>query len=195
MSRRTPLLAPVLLAAALGICTSSAAAATLFTSNAHTTRLSVGTTFQAISTGGTVPSSPLMSAPTCTGDATLQLDVVENSDTRVSLTVTNGTFAGCDNETTGIFDWTITITGNGSVSGSNTVYTTTQHDVRFFVAGHGFFTDTDRVGSADQPTVGTAPICITPPTPGGLLLARIPQAFFDFKYCFIGSAAGWSLTN
>jgi hypothetical protein len=195
MPRCTPLIAPVLLTAALGISTSSAGAATLFTSNTHTTRVSVGTTFQATSAGGIVTSSPFMSAATCTGDATLQLDVVENSDTRVSLTVTNGTFSGCDNATSGTFDWTITITGNGSVSGANTVYTTTQHNVRFDVAGHGFFSDTDRIGSADQPTVGTAPICLTPPTPGGLLLARIPQAFFDFKYCFIGSAAAWSLTN
>jgi hypothetical protein len=194
MHRRTPLLALALAATALAIGAGDASAATLFTSGAHSSRVAVGTTFHATSTGGRVTSSPLSPASTCTGVSTLQLDVRENSDTRVSLTVTSGTFSGCDNATTGTFDWTITITGNGVVSGANTVYVTTQHDVRFDVAGHGFFGDTDRVGAATQPTVGTAPICLNPPTPGGLL-ARIPQAFFDFKYCFIGGAAAWSLTN
>jgi hypothetical protein len=194
MPRRTPQLALVFLAAISGICASSASAATLFTSAAHTSRVPVGTTFQATSPGVSVTSSPLGLTATCTGDSTLQLAVRENSDTRISLTVTSGTFSGCDNATTGTFDWTITVVGNGAVSGTNTVYTTTQHNMRFDVAGRGSFTDTAVIGSAHQPTIGTAPICITPPSLFDLL-ARIPQAFFDFKYCLTGAAAAWSLTS
>ena len=197
MRIRALLFIPALAAAALAIGVSSASAATLFTSTAHTTRVSVGTTWDATSVGTIdLTTSPNVKANTC--HSVLAGSVTANNmTTGVSLQVTSGTF-NCNNRVvtpTG-FPWTLTISGNGTVIGTNTAYTAALDLVHFDVDTIGTFRGNLTSGiTAVQPNSGTSPITITAATAGGWLAAPIPGATIDGSYRFTGAAAGWSLTN
>jgi hypothetical protein len=162
MRIRALLFIPALAAAALAIGVSSASAATLFTTAAHTTRVSVGATLSAtvlptldLTAGGVVQNS-------CTAG---NFDIIvggNNDASGVDLRVVSGSIGPCDSRAvTPTFPWTVTITGNGSPNGTNTTWNATVHNSAFHVAGFGLFTGTLSTGvMALQPTVGASPVTL-----------------------------------
>jgi len=122
-SRRLAL--PVLAAAALLTSAGGASAATLFTTPAHTTRVTVGATASLLS--GTYNMTSGTEVVQSCSSSTFNVRVSQNADTSVDLTVTSGAWSGCAVPITPTFPnpWRITVQGNSAVSGSSTVWPTT----------------------------------------------------------------------
>jgi hypothetical protein len=188
--------AAVAASAVAGIGASGASAATLWTTTAHTTRVAVGATGDAINSGPIVLTSNGSAINSCSA-STLHLVVDENTDTRVSITVTAGTVTGCTNfPVTPTFSpsWKVTVTGASSVVGANTVFASTVHNVAFDLVGVGLFSGNLETGvTATQVTAGTAPICLTLTSAAGL--SGPAPGTIDGRYCFEGASAAWSATT
>jgi hypothetical protein len=176
---------------AMGAVATNASAVTLFTSTAHTTRVALGSTLTAtqqgtldLTVGGSVVNR-------CT-HSTLHLDVRENGDERVALTVTSGSFPGClPNPVTPTFDWTLTVTGNPVVVGPSTAWPATADNVAFDLVGvPGAFTANLENLTVTQPTIGTSPLCLDLDN-AGPFSGPIAGGRIDGKYCF---TTGVSLT-
>jgi hypothetical protein len=202
MRIRALLFIPALAAAALAIGVSNASAATLFTTTAHSTRVTVGATADATSQGPIILTSGGSEVNRCT-HSSLGLRLDENSHARVSITVTSSTFTNCSGlggQATGTHTvpWQLTITGNGAPSGSQTRWAATVHRVAFDFAliASGVFTGNLETGvTATQPTVGTSPICVDLNAAGTVAGPGIANGSIDGRYCLTGAGAAFSLTN
>jgi hypothetical protein len=181
----------------LGVGASGASAATLWTTAAHTTRVAVGATGDAINSGAIVMTANGTNVVNSCNASTLHLVVGENTDTRVSITATGGTITSCTNfPLTPTFSpaWKVTVTGSSAVIGANTVFTSTVHNFAFDLVGVGLFAGNLETGvTATQVTFGTAPICLTLSSVTGLIGPA--EVTLDGRYCFEGAAAAWSLTT
>ena len=198
MRIRTLLLVPVLAAAALGtVGAGGASAATLFTSTAHTTRVTVGATAVATSvapfdltSGGTL----ILRCP----HSTLHLVLAENSDNRVDLSVTGSAIFGCVGlgavTGTHVPPWTLTITGTGTMVGGFMSYAATMHRFAFDILGGQYAGNLEGV-TVTQPTVATSPICVDLNNAGSVAGPLVGDGRIDGKYCLTGAAAGFSLTS
>jgi hypothetical protein len=198
MRNRALLFIPVLAAVALGIGASGASAATLFTSTAHTTRVSVGTVADATSVAPIDLTSGSSLINRCQ-HSTLQLRLEENSDTRVSIGVTGSSFSSCSPFASVIGThsppWTLTISGTGRVIGSFTDYSATADRVAFDLAG-GLYTGNLTTGvTITQPTATTSPICVDLNAAASVAGPLTGDGRIDGKYCLTGAAAAFSFTN
>jgi hypothetical protein len=194
MRIRALLFLPALATAALGIGASSASAATLWTTNAHSARVTVGSTATADVIGNldlTLPTGTV--ANRCTG-GDLGVTVEENSDVRVSLNVTSGFFTGCTAGVLPTFPWTLTVTGNGTVVAPNIRWAAIVDHVAFDIAGFpGVFSGNLTTGvTAGQPTSGTTPITLNLADAGSASNPNVGTGFIDGN---IQLTSAWSLTN
>jgi hypothetical protein len=210
MRIRALLFMPVLAAAVLGVGASGASAATLFTTTAHTTRVTVGAKASAASTGnirltsGTTGST----VENCTS-STLSLTLTQNNDTKVIGQIDSGAganvFAGCSMfpTVTPTFSgtsqpWTLTVSGTGTVSGTRTQWTAHVDTVSVDFGNGNYRGNLGISGSifAYQPTAAAAPICLEFNSSGSLIGPLTGDGRVDGTYCFEGAAASqYSLTN
>jgi hypothetical protein len=194
MRVRAHLLIAAFAATLMGIAVTDSSGATLFTTTAHTTRVTVGATAVADVVGNfdfTLPPGTVNDR--CTGGA-FDLVVEENSDVRVSLRVASGGFTGCVNAKTPTFPWTVTITGAGTVRAPNLSYAATVHRVAYDIAGlPGVFTGNLETGvTALQPTAGTSPITLNFENAASLSNPSIGTENVDAN---LRLTTPWSLTN
>ena len=198
MRIRALLFVPALAAAALGIGASGASAATLFTSTAHSTRVSVGASWDATSvTTIDLTAAVGVLANSCHSNLS-GVVAANNMTTGVALRVTGGSFSPCTNKivTPTEFPWTLTITGNGVTIGGNRAYRAAVDNVKFDVQDTGTFRGNLTTGiTATQPVGATSPITINIAGAGGWASAPLAGALIDGSYRFTGTAAGWSLTD
>ena len=197
MRIRALLFVPALAAVVLGIGVSGASAATLFTSTAHTTRVSVGTTADATSVSPIDLTSGSQLLNRC--HSTLQLALRENSDTRVAIAVTGSSFSNCSGigpvTGTHVVPWTLTITGTGRVVGSFWDYSATADNVVFDLLGGTYTGNLTSGVTITQPLVGTSPICVDLLAAGTVTGPLTGNGRIDGRYCLTGAAAAFSLTN
>jgi hypothetical protein len=197
MHLRTLPLIPVLTAIALGLTANAASAATLFTTPAHTSRVSVGTTASIATTAGLRFTGAI---PDTCPSSTVGLRLVQNNDAGVILSATAASFSGCSpfpplipTFTGTSAPWTYTINGNSNIGGTRTQWASALHNFSFDFAGSNYRGNFNSI-TAFQPTATSSPVCLelasagtfTGPGGGGSL---------DATYCFEGGAAAWSLTN
>jgi hypothetical protein len=184
----------------LGIGAGAAPAATLFSTTAHTAEVPVGTTVTATAETNvdfTLSSQPGLVWGRCTA-ADLHATVARNAGGVVALRVTGGAFAPCDQLTyqpTFATPWTLTVTGNGTVSGTNTAYSATVDSVAYDVVGAGSFQGNLENVTVTQPTTATSPITLRMNGGCGLLNATLGGLCVHGSFRLDGTAAGWSLTN
>jgi hypothetical protein len=198
MRRRVPLL----VASALGMTAGTASGATLFTTGAHTARVTVGATAGlTTSTIARFTSGTSGSTFNTCASSTLGLTLVQNNDTKVILTTTGGTFSGCVPFTpvTPTFSgtstpWTLTVSGTGTVSGTRTQWGATLDSVSLDY-GNGNYRGNYSGLTAFQPSATASPICVAFVAAGSLIGPITGDGRLDTTYCFEGGAAAWSLTN
>lgn len=196
MRIRSLLFIPALAAAALAIGASGASAATLFTTTAHTTRVTVGATATATSTTPIVLTSGATKINTCT-HSTLHLVLVQNNDVEVVGNVVAGSFTPCLNPVTGNFTtpWGLTVSGTGTMDGAFTRWNARVNNVSFNLLG-GTYTGNLTTGiTVTQPTVATSPLCLHAANAGFVTGPLTGDGRIDGTYCFSGTAASFSLTN
>jgi len=196
MRIRALLLVSVLATTISAVGVSAASAATLFTTTAHTTRVTVGSTATADVVGNldfTLPPGTV--ADRCTGGS-FTLVVAQNSDALISLRVGSGGFAGCFSSKTPTFTvpWTVTITGAGTVRAPNLSYGATLHRLAYDMAGFpGMFVGNLESGvTALQPTAGTSPITINLENAASLTNPSVGTENLDGN---LRLTTPWSLTN
>jgi hypothetical protein len=203
MRIRALLFIPALAAAALAIGVSSASAATLFTTTAHSTRVTVGATGVVTSERSidlTSAASPGTAINSC-AHSSLHVLLSENTTARTTFTVDASSFTDC----TGMLGpvagthgtpWKFTITGEGTMVGAQTSYTAALHNLVFDDGAQATFTGNLTSGvTVTQPTSSAAPICVDLNAAGTVSNPTLGGGLIDGKYCFTpGAAAGWSLT-
>ena len=196
MRIRAFLLTPALAAATLAISASGASAATLFTSAAHTTRVTVGATASATLTTPLTITSGAVGFITCT-HSTLHLSVSQNTDAAVVGTVVAASLSPCTSPITAnvVTPWKLTITGTSTMVGAFTRWNAAIDNVSFNLLG-GLYTGNLTTGvTATQPTAAGAPICIHMAVAGSVSGPLLGDGRFDGTYCLSGSSAAFSLTN
>jgi hypothetical protein len=177
---------------------SEAQGATLFTTTAHTARVSVGTGADATSAGPFNFTSGTSLIMSCSHSG-LQLAVSENSDLRTTFTVTRSSFSSCAPFSPWVGThqprWRLTVSGTGVVIGAFTRYSATLHNLAFDLAG-GLYTGRLETGvTATQSTVGTSPICFDFNGAGTVSGPLTGDGRVDTEYCLTGAAAAFSFTN
>jgi hypothetical protein len=198
MNIRGLLLITVLAATAIwGV--GGASAATLFTSAAHTTRVTVGASGTA--TSGTLALTSGSSVIGLCNDASMGFTIAQNSDAGgVIGTVTSASLGACaggflSGTPTLTVPWRITVTGTGTTSGGNVSWPAALHNFRYDMLG-GTYTGNLTTGvTAVQPVAGAAPVCLTFTNAGTLAGPLYGAGRLDGQYCFTGTSASWSLTN
>jgi hypothetical protein len=197
-------LAPVLAVAALGLTANAASAATLFTTTAHTARVSVGTAASISTTSWRLTSGTSGATVEACSAATFSLTVAQNNDNKIIAAVGHAgptTFSGCAPypSLTSTFSgtsstWTFTINGNGTVSGTRTQWTAALHNFSYDFGGGNYRGNFANL-TAWQPTASPSPVCIEFASAGSIVGPLTGDGRVDATFCFEGSAAAWSLTN
>jgi hypothetical protein len=191
----------VLAAIAFGLTANTASAATLFTSPAHATRVSVGTAASISTTSWRWTSGTSGSTFEACSGSTLNLNVAQNNDAKLILAVSGGTFSGCSPfpavtpTVSGTSSpWTFTVSGTGTVSGTRTQWAASL-DSMSIDFGNGNYRGNFAALTAWQPTASPSPVCIEFASAGSLVGPLTGDGRLDTTYCFEGPAAAWSLTN
>lgn len=191
------LLFMLVLSIAFGVTAGGASAATLFVTPSHIQRVPVGTTGNLTSTRSLDLTTDAGEVANSCGHSNLGLSVSENTDTRVSLTVTSTSFSLCSPfSMTGTTSppWKITVTGTATFSAGTAIWTATAHNVRLDLPSVGSLSGNLETGlTVTQPVPATAPICVNLASAralGGALVST-----WDGRYCATGASAFWSMTN
>jgi hypothetical protein len=195
MRTRALLVTPLLAAAAmLGSGASGASAVTLFTTNAHTTRVATGTTGLAVAGAFIYFTSGTMFMSTC-HSSTLHFEVTANNGADLTLTVTSQTFSACIFQpATGTPGWQVTVKGTGKAVGATTAWDATAPGFGFDLAG-GHYSGTLTAGvTLAQPTAGTSPLSLAMRGATSFTGPMTTDGRMDITYRFTGHAADWSLT-
>jgi hypothetical protein len=204
MGVRAPLFVAVLAAAVLGVGAASASAVTLFSTTAHTVRVSNGAVGDATSVAPldfTTTAGVLIQR--CT-HSNLALVVRDNGAASgvVAMTVTGIAIApGCvgtlgQPSGTHFPPWVFTVTGHSTMIGTQTDWVGTLHNIALDTPTLGLYTGNLTTGvTFTQPTVATSPICIDFNAAGTLRSQFAAPMLIDAKYCLTGASAGWSLTD
>jgi hypothetical protein len=201
MHFRTLPLVPLLAAVALGLTANAASAATLFTTTAHTTRVSVGTAASVSTTSWRLTSGTTGSTTQTCGASTLNLTVAQNNDNKILAVISGALFTSCapfpsiiptfaGTSTT----WTLTVSGTGTVSGARTQWPAALHNLSYDF-GNGNYRGSFANLTAWQPTAPPSPVCIEFASAGSIVGPLTGDGRIDSTYCFEGGAAAWSLTN
>jgi hypothetical protein len=198
--RMLPLI-PVLATLAFGLVANAASAATLFTTTAHTTRVSLGTAASISTTSWRLTSGTSGSTTQTCGASTLNLAVAQNNDNKIIGVVSGASFTTCApfSTLTPTFTgtsstWTFTVSGTGTVSGSRTQWPAALHNFSYDF-GNGNYRGNFANLTAWQPTASPSPICIEFASAGSIVGPLTGDGRVDSTYCFEGGAAAWSLTN
>jgi hypothetical protein len=192
MRIRALLLTPALAAAALGIgATTASAAPTLFTTAAHTTRVTVGATATATATSPMVLTSGATTFMSC-NHSTLHLRVTANNDTQgLTAAVHAGSFSPCNSPITGNFPWQLHVSSNGSFSNDFFRWNAVMTNVSFNLLG-GTYTGNLTTGvTVTQPTA-TSPLCLHLDRAASVSGPATGAGRLDITYCLTN---GFSLTN
>lgn len=168
-SKTTMLIASLTLAIA-AIGASSASAATLYTTSAHTTPVTVGTTFTILSTNYANYAAPYGLVGVC-GGSQLYFTVTQNSGGVFKANVTGGALTGCSNGWTSVpAGGTLQISGSAITVGTRKAWlaTTLTHQQIYTSMGHPYTyaaNFTSATGNppvngiwTEQPTTGSAPL-------------------------------------
>jgi len=206
--RKRITLAATLAVAVIGIGASSASAATLYTTAAHTTAVPVGTTLTAAIPSGSEHRiydkfGGLVNV--CFG-ATLSLKVTQNSAGVFKADATGGTFASCigigKEGITVKPGGTLQVSGSSVVNGSNTAWLgTTLKVLTWEIPGlvmKGNFTSA--AGSppingvfTQQPTTAKAPVSVVLANAKTLENCGFAECNVSANYTLTGTAAAYSL--
>jgi hypothetical protein len=195
MPRRALLLLPALASTVLAVAVSEASAATLFTTAAHTTRVTVGATKTMTTTRDLTLTSGATTIMKCT-HLTAHTRQDRNDDALILDTVHAGSFGPCNSPITGNYSppWKITISGTSTTSGGFTRWNAAIHDFSFSLLG-GTYTGNLTTGvTVTQPTLTGAPICIHLNAAGSVSGPLTGDMRFDSTLCYTGTAAAYSLT-
>jgi hypothetical protein len=184
--------------ALLGIGAGSASAATLFTTTAHTARVTVGAI--AVGTGTNVDLTSGTAVINHCAHSSLNLLLDQNNDTAVVGTVTAGSFNGCNNPVTPTFlnggvtaNWVLTVSGNSSLINDQNCWNASVDRVTFDLLGGQYAGNLTGV-TACQPTSGS-PLTLRLPSAGSVAGPLTGNGRIDGSYVFTGAAAAYSLTN
>jgi hypothetical protein len=195
MRIRAFLFTPVLVAMAiLGIGSSVASAATLYTDSSHTAAVAVGTT--AVGTSGSVTLSSGSTVVNSCTSSSLTLSLTTNSGGTVVGDVTAGSFSGCRLATTAntATHWRLQVTGSGTTVGSNTVFaSTTVRAVSVTFAGGTYTGDLTSGVVAQQPVAGGAPLSLVLTNASRLAGPLTSNGQVTGTYTLTGAAAAYSL--
>jgi len=182
-------------AAALGAVVSgdSASAATLFTTSAHTTTVSVGAAASATATSPLVLTSATSVLNTCTS-STLNMTVDQNSGGTVSALITSGSYAVC-----APFSMSFTGTSKKIITGSPITVAGmtfwTQVTVKHWALdlfNQNYTGDIVSGVTVSQPHA-SGPMCIRFSDAGTVSGPLTGNGRLDGNYCFTGASSGWSL--
>jgi len=182
--------------AALGMSASGAAAATLFTTSAHTTPVATGSAFSVAATSPFVLTSATSALNTCSS-STLSGTITSNGTTTGTVvgSITSGTLAGCTPfsfQVTFPSAWALTVPGAAETAGDTTTWTNSQlHNFRF-TANNGPYSGT-LAGLRAAETKGAGPICIQFADAGTITGPLTGNGRVDTNYCFTGASASYSL--
>jgi hypothetical protein len=196
MTRRALLLLPALVSTLMAVGVGEASAATLFTTAAHTTRVTAGATKTITETGS--PFRLTRSGATIDTCTHAQAHTVQNrnDDVLVADTIVAAAFAPCNSPFTGNFStpWKITVSGTGTTSGGFTRWNAAIDNVSFNFLG-GTYTGNLTTGvTVTQPTATGAPICIHLNAAGSVSGPLTGDLRFHSTLCYSGAAALYSLT-
>ena len=185
----------LLAAAVLAVDASGASAATLFTTAAHTTRVTVGTTAPATLANGLVITSASTPIYTCL-HSTLHLTVAQNNDAPLVGSVVGGSLSPCNVPMTGNFatPWRLTIAGTSTMVGGFTRWNAAIDNVSFNILSGTHSGNLTTGVTATQPTAAAAPICISLVAAGAVAGPLTGDGRFDATYCLSGTSAAFSLT-
>jgi hypothetical protein len=194
MRIRALLFAPVLAAmAVIGIGSSVASAAMLYTNSTHVTAVAVGTT--AVATSDTVTlASGSTTVNSCTSSS-LTLSLNGNSGGTVSANVTGGSFSGCRLFTTAntATPWRVVITGSGTTLGGNTIFANASiRAVSVTFAGGNYTGDLTSGVTAQQPVSGE-PVSISLSNASRLAGPLTSNGQVTGAYTLTGVASAYSL--
>ena len=115
-------------AAVLAAGVPAASGALLFTTAAHTTRVTVGATADLTAVAPFTMTSGAVLVDSCPA-STLHVVLIQNAAATVVASVTGGTWSMCTPfPHSPTFPWTATIRGNAATSGANTVWTSSTVD-------------------------------------------------------------------
>jgi hypothetical protein len=172
----------------------AASAATLFTTPAHTTRVTVGSTFSTTETDLQITSGST-TIETCT-HGVLDHTVVQNNHAAVLFAVTGGSASGCTPVVlTMTLPWTVSVSGTGTVIGTNTCWHGSISAVRFDMFG-GLYTGNLTSGvTSCQPTATGSPISLKLDTAGTVTGPLTGAGKLSTFVDFLGAAASYSWTN
>ena len=180
--------------AASGVSAQGAAAATLYTSAAHTTEVAVGATAYGL-TNNLLYTSGTAVLNSCT-TSTLHLVVSQNSGGNVVFTAGGWIDHGCTFPTSmGAQLWRIVVSGASTVVGLFSRWgASISNWTRNFLGGS--YTGNLTTGvSANQPTAAGAPISFSLSSAGSFAGPLTGAGKLDGVYALAGTAANWSLTN
>jgi len=203
--RKRITLAATLAVAAIGIGASSASAATLYTTSAHTTAVAVGTTFTA-STPTTAGynytwNSPSLGLVARCNSAKYTFKVTKNSLGVFKAETTTGSFSSCEPELSGSnFGVILEITGSSITVGTGKAWLgSTLKEINIFWGGANTFGSlTSATGnppangvSAQQPAAAV-PVSVVLSN-AGTLNSPVGPATVTGSYTLTGTAANYSL--
>ena len=179
------------------VTSTGASAATLFTTPAHTTRVTVGAVGSATATPLALTSGSA-TIGLC-GDARMTFTITQNNDAAVIGNVTNGALSVCSgflgDTPTFSTPWRLTVTGSAIVSGTRAAWPAALYGFSYDLLGSYSSGSLTKGVTAAQPVAGTAPICLELVRASFLSGNLYGNGLLDGQYCFIDGAASWSLTN
>jgi hypothetical protein len=195
MRIRALLTLSALIACGVGACNSSAA--TLFTTTAHTARVTIGAT--AVATGTNIDLTSGTALINHCAHSALNMTLAQNNDTTVVGTFAGGSFNGCNNPITPTFvqngaptAWVLTISGTSTLINDQRCWQTQLHDVTWDLLG-GLYSGTLSGMTSCQPTSGS-PLTIKLLSSGTISGPLIGNGRYDGSYIFTSTASAWSLT-
>jgi hypothetical protein len=182
---------------ALGLATTTASAATLYTDGGHATQVAVGGTFGATATSPFVMTSATSTLFSCNGGSTQSLRLNQNSGGTVIATFTAGTVAGCSPlGWTGLYatPWTLTITGSPTIVGDTRFWSSAITNLAFSLAGAGNYSGNLTTGVTARQTGLGGGVCLIFNDAGTFSGSLTSNGRLDTSYCFEGAASMYSLT-
>ena len=190
--------------AVVGIGASGASAATLYTSAAHTTTVSLGATLSATTT--TPPKGIRLTSGTATVNncthATINGTVGANTGGAIVIDFGSGAFSGCNIATTFAGAWALDIFGSGSHGTSQSGAASLLWPATFtnvhMIFGGGTYQGNIVSGEGgtitmSQGTTSGTGLCLNLSNAGTLSGPLTTVGKIDSQYCFTGTAANWSL--
>jgi len=195
MRLRAILPASVLAVAAVLAGAGSASAATLYTTTAQTTPVSVGSAFSATATSTVTFTSATSLMNQCTS-STLSGTVQQNSGGTVAGNITSGSFSSCSPfpyVATFPSAWALVISGSSTIVGGTTSWNATLANFRFDLNNGPYSGNFTTGGVTAIQNHASGPICLRFADAGTYSGPLTGNGRIDANYCLGGGSAAWSL--